>query len=161
MTSIVASQSAKEVMNDRIDELSNICDTVWLVICTVMVILAQVGFLMREVGSIKMYRNTVILLKTILVISISSLTFFAAGYGFSSDAQGGIVGQSKFVGAGFSYEDYSRFLFHLSLAVMMATIATGSIAERTHTQTYIFFSFVTAGFIFPFGLAWVYNDGWL
>lgn len=43
----------------------------------------------------------------------------------------------------------------------MATIATGSIAERTHTQTYIFFSFLTAGFIFPFGLAWVYNDGWL
>ena len=44
---------------------------------------------------------------------------------------------------------------------MMATIATGSIAERTHTDTYIFFSFVTSGFIFPLGLAWCWNDGWL
>jgi len=44
---------------------------------------------------------------------------------------------------------------------MMATIATGSIAERTHTDTYLFFSFVTSGFIFPLGIAWVWNDGWL
>jgi ammonia channel protein AmtB len=44
---------------------------------------------------------------------------------------------------------------------MMATIATCSIAERTNTDTYIFFSFVTSGFIFPVGLAWCWNDGWL
>lgn len=44
---------------------------------------------------------------------------------------------------------------------MMATIATCSIAERTNTDTYIFFSFVTSGFIFPIGLAWCWNDGWL
>ena len=62
---------------------------------------------------------------------------------------------------GYSYSDYSRFVYYLSLCVMMATIATGSIAERTHTDTYIFFSFVTSGFIFPIGLAWCWNDGWL
>lgn len=43
----------------------------------------------------------------------------------------------------------------------MATIATCSIAERTNTDTYIFFSFVTSGFIFPIGVAWCWNDGWL
>ena len=44
---------------------------------------------------------------------------------------------------------------------MMATIATCSIAERTNTDTYIFFSFVTSGFIFPIGLAWCWGGGWL
>lgn len=44
---------------------------------------------------------------------------------------------------------------------MMSTIATGPIAERTSTDTYLFFSFVTSGFIFPLGVAWVWNDGWL
>jgi Amt family ammonium transporter len=44
---------------------------------------------------------------------------------------------------------------------MNASIATGSLAERTHTDTYIFFSFVTSGFIFPIGLAWCWNGGWL
>ena len=44
---------------------------------------------------------------------------------------------------------------------MMAAIATGAIAERTSTGTYIFYSFINSGFIFPLGLAWCWNDGWL
>ena len=44
---------------------------------------------------------------------------------------------------------------------MMASIATGAIAERTATSTYIFYSFINSGFIFPLGLAWCWNDGWL
>jgi hypothetical protein len=41
---------------------------------------------MKETGSIKMLRNTAILLKTILVIGTSGLTFFVVGYGFSLNA---------------------------------------------------------------------------
>ena len=44
---------------------------------------------------------------------------------------------------------------------MMTTIATSSLAERTTTDTYLFFSLVASGFIFPIGLAWCWNDGWL
>jgi ammonia channel protein AmtB len=51
-----------------------------------MIILSQVGFMMKETGSIKMKQNSVILLKTILVIAMSSLTFFTVGFGFSINA---------------------------------------------------------------------------
>jgi ammonia channel protein AmtB len=51
-----------------------------------MVIMAQIGYMMRETGSIKMQNNQTILLKTILVISVSSLTFFFMGYGLANDA---------------------------------------------------------------------------
>ena len=44
---------------------------------------------------------------------------------------------------------------------MMAQIATCSIAERTNIDNYLFFSFINSGFIFPVGLAWCWNDGWL
>ena len=43
----------------------------------------------------------------------------------------------------------------------MSVIATGSIGERVEIDKYIFFSFLTSGFIFPLGLAWCWNDGWL
>lgn len=43
----------------------------------------------------------------------------------------------------------------------MAVISTGSIAERTNISTYIFFSLINSCFIFPVGLAWCWNDGWL
>jgi ammonia channel protein AmtB len=57
-----------------------------------MVLLAQTGFIMRETGTIKMDRNSTILLKTILVIGVSSLTFFIVGFGFSIKASGGLMG---------------------------------------------------------------------
>ena len=126
-----------------------------------MILLAQVGFLMKETGSIKMMHNSLILLKTILVIGVSSLTFFVVGFGFSMRAKGGILGQDNFIGLNYSYQDYTNFIYYLALCVVMAQIATCSIAERTNTDTYIFFSFVTSGFIFPVGLAWCWNDGWL
>ena len=47
---------------------------------------------MKETGSIKMKYNSVILLKSILVIATSSLTFFIVGFGFSVKADGGLLG---------------------------------------------------------------------
>ena len=77
---------ASKLMQKRINTLADILDTVWVVICVVMVLLAQVGFMMKETGSIKMKQNSVILLKTILVVAMSSLTFFVVGFGFSIKA---------------------------------------------------------------------------
>ena len=105
--------------------------------------------------------NSVILLKTTLVIAMSSLTFFTVGFGFSCKAKGGIIGQDLFIGMNYDYADYTKFIYYLSLCVMMTTISMCSIAERTNTDTYIFFSFVTSGFIFPIGLAWCWGGGWL
>ena len=43
----------------------------------------------------------------------------------------------------------------------MSVIATGSIGGRVEIDRYIFFAFLTSGFIFPIGVAWCYSDGWL
>lgn len=72
--------------------LGQILDTVWVVIVTVMCILAQAGFVMKETGTIKMHKNSTVLLKTILVIATSGLTFFIVGFGLSSEAAGGLLG---------------------------------------------------------------------
>jgi ammonium transporter, Amt family len=117
--------------------------------------------MMRETGSIKMHNNSTILLKTILVISISSLSFFFMGYGLASEVGGGLLGDDKFAGENFNSDDYCRFLYFVALCVKMSVIATGSIGERVAIDTYIFFSFLTSCFIFPLGLAWCWNDGWL
>ena len=71
-----------------------------------MVLLSQVGYLMKEIGSIKTNYNHLVLLKTILVISVSSMTFFIAGYGFSEKAAGGLMGNSNFFGLNYEYDDY-------------------------------------------------------
>ena len=107
-------------MVERINNLAEILDTVWVVVVVIMIILAQAGFMMKETGSIKMKHNSVILLKTILVIAMSSLTFFIVGFGFSIKAAGGLMGQDNFIGMKYTYQDYTMFVYYLSLCVMMA-----------------------------------------
>ena len=150
-----------DALNARFSNINKLLNTLWVVICTLMVLLSQVGYMMKETGSIKMENNNVVLLKTILVISVSSITFFSAGYGFSVAAKGGLFGDNNFFGIGYVYQDYLNFIFYVGLCVKMAVIATGSIAERTNISTYVFFSFLNSGLIFPVGLAWCWNDGWL
>lgn len=152
---------AENIISDRIFDLKEILDTVWIIVVMIMIILAQTGFLMKETGSIRMKNNSVILLKTILVIAMSSLTFFIVGFGLCINASGGLMGQQNFIGMNYNYQHYTMFIFYLSLCVMMAQIATCSIAERTNIDNYLFFSFINSGFIFPIGLAWCWNDGWL
>jgi len=150
-----------EVISHRLSDLNTILDQIWIIICTVMVLLSQVGYMMRETGSIKMHNNSTILLKTILVISVSSISYFFVGYALSTEAKGGLLGQSKFIGTNLDSNDHCRFVYFVSLCVKMSVIATGSIGERVKIDIYIFFSFLTSSFIFPLGLAWCWNDGWL
>ena len=117
--------------------------------------------MMKETGTIKMENNNIVLIKTILVVSVSCLSFFLIGFGFSINAGGGLFGTSNFFGMEYDFEEYLLFIFYFGLCVKMSVIATGSIAERTNISTYIFFSFINSGFIFPVGLAWCWNDGWL
>lgn len=152
---------AKDKLDQRFNDLILIHDHLWIIICTVMVLLSQVGYMMRETGSIKMMNNSTMLLKTILVISVSAITFFFLGYGLGADAFGGLLGQNKFGGKDFDTNDICRFIYFFALCVKMSVIATGSIGERVEIDRYIFFSFLTSGFIFPLGLAWIWNDGWL
>ena len=128
---------------------------------SVMIILSQVGYMMIEIGTIKISNNTDLLLKNIIVMAISSLTFFTFGYGFATQAEGGLFGQLHFGGYEYEYTDYARWLYYYSLCVTMAQIATGSIAERTSLDNYFFFTFLTSALIFPLALAWQWEDGWL
>jgi Amt family ammonium transporter len=146
---------------DTMKSLTEILNTVWMVVVSIMTILAQVGYLMVEIGSIKTHNNSDLLLKNILVLCVASVVFFLVGFGFSTEADGGLLGSTHFIGISYTYADYVKFLFHYSLCLMMTSIATGPIAERTTLDTYFFFTFVTAAFIFPTIMAWCWEDGWL
>ena len=83
---------AEDVIQSEMNDLDVLVKNLWVVLCSVMVLLSQVGYMMKETGTIKMKNNSVILLKTILVISISSLTFFIVGFGLAMEAGGGLLG---------------------------------------------------------------------
>jgi ammonium transporter, Amt family len=108
---------------------------------------------MVEIGSVKTMNNSDLLLKSSIVIAVSSITFFIVGFGFAMQSDGGIFGQQHFLGLNLSMLDYSDWIYYWSLCVTMAQIATGPIAERTSLETYFFFSFLTSALVFPMGIA--------
>jgi Amt family ammonium transporter len=116
---------------------------------------------MIETSYLKLQYNNDILLKNILVMSVSSLTFFIIGYGFARNAKGGLMGHNFFAGKDFNYEEYINWLHYYSLCVTMASISTGSLIERVNRDTYVFFTFLTSSIVFPLALAWVWENGWL
>ena len=72
------------MFNDSyLKEFEVILNTMWIILCTLMVLLSQVGYMMKESGTLNLVNNEVLLLKTFLVFSVSSLTFFMVGFGFS------------------------------------------------------------------------------
>ena len=153
-------EAAIETSN-RLNTLVEVINNVWMVIMSIMIILSQVGYFMVETGTVKTANNSDFYLKNLIVMSVSSLTFFLVGYGFASEASGGLMGQRGFSGTAFEFADYSKWLYYYSLCVTMACIATGSIAERTSLDTYVFYTFLTSSLIFPMAIAWCWEDGWL
>ena len=70
----------------RLMDLNTIIEQVFILICSTMVLLANAGFIMKEVGLTSLNSTTALLTKTILVISVSTMSFFTLGFGLSVNA---------------------------------------------------------------------------
>ena len=56
---------------------------------------------------------------------------------------------------------YLLWAFQFSLSATSSTIVSGSLAERTQLPTYMAFSVLMSGFIYPVVVGWVWGGGWL
>lgn len=93
MNGVLDDHAAEYKTTERLKELGDILNIVWMVIMSVMIILSQIGYMMVEMGTIKTVNNTDLFLKHVIVMAISALSFFFVGYGFSRQAMGGLLGQ--------------------------------------------------------------------
>ncbi|WP_425339498.1 hypothetical protein [Lentibacillus salicampi] len=56
-------------------------NNVWIVICAILVLVMQGGFILLEAGSVRMKNAGHIASKTVFTVGIVSLVFWAFGYG--------------------------------------------------------------------------------
>jgi Amt family ammonium transporter len=56
---------------------------------------------------------------------------------------------------------YAKFFFQLVFAGTAATIVSGVVAERIKFVSFIIFSFILVGVIYPIGGHWAWGGGWL
>jgi len=157
-------------------------DTVWVLITAMLVFFMNLGFAMVESGFARAKNCVNILSKNFMVFAASSIAFWALGWGLMFGDGNGFAGLSGLwflngadnsPASGDAYQGvYSsiswatvpflaKFFFQLVFAGTAATIVSGAVAERIKYGSFIIFSFVLVGLLYPVTGHWIWGGGWL
>jgi len=163
-------------------ETKVILDTMWVLITGMLVFFMNLGFAMVEAGFTRSKNTVNILSKNFIVFAVSSVSFWFIGWGlmfgngngfFGFEGLFGISGLDNSPATDLAYQGvYSalswvtvpllaKFFFQLVFAGTAATIVSGAVAERIKYLSFILFSFIIIGFIYPVSGHWIWGGGWL
>ncbi|SEN42540.1 ammonium transporter [Lihuaxuella thermophila] len=149
----------------KIADVALAVDTVWVMLCAILVIFMQAGFALLEAGSTRMKNAGHIAGKQLLSFSIVALFFWAFGYALT-------FGEGKWIGTTGWFLNIPAepgalpteilYLFQLSFAAVSLAIAWGGFAERAKLSVYIVFGALYTVLIYPVVGHWIWGaEGWL
>src|SRR3989338_1469264 len=145
-------------------------DTLWVLICSVLVFIMQPGFSCLESGLTRAKNTINVAIKNLTDFGISSILFWALGFGLMfGESRGGLIGTSHFF---LSLDRHSWFiaffLFELVFCGTATTIISGAVAERMRFRAYLVTAAIVSCLIYPVFGHWVWNglesnaySGWL
>ncbi|WP_317890173.1 ammonium transporter [Paenibacillus sabuli] len=145
-------------------------NSLWVMLAAVLVILMQGGFILLEAGSTRMKNAGHVAGKTIFTFGLGSLIYWAIGYGFAFGGDGNLfIGLGDFFynppvlyeGEAGGLSSPIFFVFQLAFATISLTIAFGGFAERAKLSSYMIFTVVYIGIIYPIVAHWIWGGGWL
>ncbi len=157
-------------------------DTIWVLITGMLVFFMNLGFACVEAGFQQSKNCVNILSKNFVVFAASTVAFWFIGWGLMfGDGTPfiGLKGLWMFAGAdnspatGEAYQGvYSalnwtgvplaaKFFFQLVFAGTAATIVSGSVGGRIKYFSFIIFSLILVGLIYPTTGHWIWGGGWL
>ena len=143
-------------------------NTIWTILASILVFFMQAGFALVELGLTRSKNSVNIIMKNLMDFSVGSLLFFFIGFGLMFGTTNGLFGTSDFMIAGTTGEswNYTFILFQTVFAATAATIVSGAMAERTIFSSYLIYSIVITGLIYPISGSWAWGglfngSGWL
>lgn len=154
-------------------------DYMWLIVCGSMVMFMHAGFAVLEAGSCRQKNASTVLLKNILTVCIGTIMWYLLGYGIAygvAEDPSEITGSELFVGAKFisPVEDVDgtptwtatqhpkEWFFQWAFCATSSTIVSGAVAERIQLPSYMAFTAIMTGIIYPFVVYWTWSgEGWL
>jgi Amt family ammonium transporter len=138
-------------------------DLLWILICAILVLMMQAGFLCIEAGATRNKNNINTALKNICDFGICMLVFWACGYGLMFGVSAfGLTGMSEFFFISRSANEGAWFIYQAAFCGAAITIVSGAVAERLKFSMYLLIAVVGALLVYPLIGHWVWNEnGWL
>jgi Amt family ammonium transporter len=151
-------------------------NNVWMMICTALVFFMHLGFSFLEIGLTRQKNAVNILFKNFFVITSGLLIYCIGGFnlmypGFEEGAMGilkfasfGITAPEggmtvEYASAGYTW--WTDFLFQGMFAATAATIVSGAVAERIKLNSFMLFSILYVGLVYPIIGSWKWGSGFL
>ena len=128
-------------------------DTLFLLMGAVMVLAMHAGFAFLELGTVRRKNQVNALVKILVDFSVSTVVYFAIGYGVA-------YGTNFFIGAeqlaAKNGYELVRFFFLLTFAAAIPAIISGGIAERAKFWPQLIATAMIVGVVYPFfeGIVW-------
>lgn len=174
---------------EPVEALGQQLNLLWIVIGALLVIFMQAGFALVETGFCRAKHAAHVVSTNFAIFGLGFVAFFLVGYGlmfggFSYVLPGFDFGYTDAVGdafiktgdwvflwkGGFALTDLSGpagaavlgyFLYMVAFMDTVATIPTGSMAERWQWKNFVLWGFFCGGIYYPLFGAWTWGGGWL
>ncbi|XP_065335088.1 putative ammonium transporter 1 [Cloeon dipterum] len=149
---------------DPLEDLKRNVDDFFLITNAIIICLMQCGFACLEVGSVRAKNATNIMMKNMMDMFISGTCYWLVGYSLAFGSGSSFTGLWDFVaGRGLSNGAFfSHWFFQFTFAATAATIVSGAVAERCSFVSYLAYSAVISGFLYPIVSHWAWSpEGWL
>ncbi|CAN0592416.1 unnamed protein product, partial [Ectocarpus sp. 12 AP-2014] len=153
-----------------------VMNSLFILFCGVLVMWMTAGFAMLEAGFVRKKNVVAQCAKNIGLFAIASTAFVLAGYGFmfpnGNWILAGILGSngaiqvddvvdagSSFIGRG--HAGAGDIFFQSMFCVAVASIVSGTIAERIKLAPFFIFTAALTAFIYPIQASWTWGGGFL
>jgi Amt family ammonium transporter len=148
-------------------------NNVWMMVCTALVFFMHSGFAFLEMGLTRQKNTINILFKNIFIITVGLLMYYIGGFnlmypgefnGFLGFAGFGLETDAAGVSAAYAeggYTYWTDFLFQGMFAATAATIVSGAVAERIKIGSFMIFTLIYVGLVYPIVGSWQWGGGFL
>lgn len=167
-----ASAQEAEVVSQEMFTVNN----TWMLVATFLVFIMHLGFAALESGLVQAKNTVNILFKNTMIVAIGLLTYAIVGFnlmypgefsmgewfgfaGFGLSSPDGAAGLIEYADGGYTY--WTDFLFQGMFAATGATIVSGAVAGRIKLPSFLVFTTVFVGLVYPWVGSWKWGGGWL
>jgi len=155
----------------EIYELQYALDTFYFLVCGALVMWMAAGFAMLEAGLVRSKNTTEILTKNVALFAISCVMYLICGYAIMYDGGLLLSGIEVFdheqvlsdsadngFGGDSVYSAASDFFFQVVFVATAMSIVSGAVAERMKLWSFLAFTVVMTGVIYPLEGSWTWNS---
>ena len=149
-------------------QLAYAVDTFYFLVMGALVMFMAPGFAMLEAGMVRAKNTSEILTKNVALFSIACVMYLLIGYNIMYDPAGTfLIGAENTVAEVLEsegevyYSARSDFFFQVVFVATAMSIISGAVAERIKLWSFLLFSVVMTGFIYPLQGSWSWGGGFL